>query len=823
MAGAGAAMGEATGGAAGGGEEKLGVALGADAVAALAAGIDAMFAGMDAPARALRRAVSALGAAIDDVSDEDAAAEATEANGAASKARQRLSGVMQMADEVAQRLDHVRIAEERIAAEAPEIRAVVRQVLARQLQGVAEDIRDRRDENVATLAELDAALERIAGAAPDAPVSAAHAAAKEMEAATLAPMEEAIAGLSRAAEAMSVAAGKADPVAMPDWLEPLYTMQEERRLHTAALAELGGNDGEQTAPAPTDAADATGEPGSVTPREAALAGVSRRLPKAESPAGFRLAFGSVLVGLVVISTLIALGRGGTPTWPGLGIFLIAHALATFGAASMLFRSGNARLARLRDEMERLAFRDSLTGLINRRGLTRLVHGWLSAEGERRPRAVAVMNIDLDHFKAVNDTLGHDAGDHVLAVAAERMVACLGDLPAGREEHDDAAVCRTGGDEFCVVLSGEKMARAEEIAGAIVAETAKKIDYEGNACQIGASIGIAYGGGAEGSCNVERLLADADLATYVAKEEGRGRFAIFDPELRAEQEAEAQLAGALIRALSGQAEEAEGQIEIWFQPCIAMPAGDVVAAEALVRWRHAVLGDVPPERLLAAAERNGLGERLSAEIARQVVGAVAAWQQAGIEAPLVTLNLGETELRSRDLPKRLAAAMAEAGLAPGQIGVEAAEASATGRGDVLAQETLSTLRGGGAPVLVDRFGRDAVALSTISAMSATAVKLDRGLVGQLGEDSEGITLLKGLVTLARSLSLNVVASGVETRAQLDLLRAAGCDAMQGFAVARPEPAESFAAWLSFADVVPAAACPLAFPPVADGKAKRAAAS
>ncbi|MEO1318312.1 MAG: EAL domain-containing protein, partial [Pseudomonadota bacterium] len=119
--------------------------------------------------------------------------------------------------------------------------------------------------------------------------------------------------------------------------------------------------------------------------------------------------------------------------------------------------------------------------------------------------------------------------------------------------------------------------------------------------------------------------------------------------------------------------------------------------------------------------------------------------------------------------------------------------------------------------------DAVALSTISAMSATAVKLDRGLVGQLGEDSEGITLLKGLVTLARSLSLNVVASGVETRAQLDLLRAAGCDAMQGFAVARPEPAESFAAWLSFADVVPAAACPLAFPPVADGKAKRAAAS
>ncbi|MEL7173613.1 MAG: EAL domain-containing protein, partial [Pseudomonadota bacterium] len=294
-------------------------------------------------------------------------------------------------------------------------------------------------------------------------------------------------------------------------------------------------------------------------------------------------------------------------------------------------------------------------------------------------------------------------------------------------------------------------------------------------------------------------------------------------LRAEQEAEAQLAGALIRALSGQATESEGRIEIWFQPCIAMPAGEVVATEALVRWRHAELGDVPPERLLAAAERNGVGERLSAEITRLVVDAVSAWREAGITVPLVTLNLGATELRSRDLPKRLEASMTAAGIAPGQFGVEAAEASATGRGAVLAHETLSTLRRAGAPVIVDRFGRDAVALSTISAMSATAVKLDRGLVGQLGEDAEGITLLKGLVTLARSLSFTVVATGVETRAQLDLLRAAGCDALQGFAVARPEPAESFAAWLSFADVVPAERSPLALPATRGGEDAKAAAS
>ncbi|MEL6575320.1 MAG: diguanylate cyclase, partial [Pseudomonadota bacterium] len=651
-------MSEATGAVSGGDD-----AVGAAAAAALAAKVDAMFAGMDAPARALRRAVSALGGVADALNDAEAAAEVAEATGAAGKARQRLSGVMQMADEVAQRLDHVRIAEERIEAAEPPVRAVVRHVLARQLLGVAEDIRDRRDENVATLAELDASLERIAKAAPEAPVDEARKAARAMEGATLAPMEAAIAALNATAEATALGLEDAAAEAMPDWLEPLYTMQEERRLHTAALAELADG-GRRVTEDAAGAEDTVGERPSA--REAALAILSERLPKAESPAGFRLALGSVLLGLVILSTLIAVGRGGAPTWPGLGIFLIAHALATFGAASMLFRTGNERLSQLRDDMERLAFRDSLTGLMNRRGLTRVLSSWLRPGGEaaaRAPRSVAVLHVDLDHFKAVNDTLGHDAGDHVLSVAAERMVACLGTPPAGRTEHEDAAVCRTGGDEFCVVLADGFAARAEEVAGAIVTETAKTIDFEGNACQIGASIGIAYGGGADGSRNPERLLSDADLATYVAKEEGRGRFAIFDPALRAEQEAEAQLAGALIRALSGQATESEGRIEIWFQPCIAMPAGEVVAAEALVRWRHAELGDVPPERLLAAAERNGVGERLSAEITRLVVDAVSAWREAGITVPLVTLNLGATELRSRDLPKRLEASMTAAGIAP----------------------------------------------------------------------------------------------------------------------------------------------------------------
>lgn len=265
-------MSEATGAVSGGDD-----AVGAAAAAALAAKVDAMFAGMDAPARALRRAVSALGGVADALNDAEAAAEVAEATGAAGKARQRLSGVMQMADEVAQRLDHVRIAEERIEAAEPPVRAVVRHVLARQLLGVAEDIRDRRDENVATLAELDASFERIAKAAPEAPVDEARKAARAMEGATLAPMEAAIAALNATAEATASGLEDAAAEAMPDWLEPLYTMQEERRLHTAALAELADGGRRATEDA-TGAEDTVRERPSA--REAALAILSEQIGRA---------------------------------------------------------------------------------------------------------------------------------------------------------------------------------------------------------------------------------------------------------------------------------------------------------------------------------------------------------------------------------------------------------------------------------------------------------------------------------------------------------------------------------------------------------------
>ncbi|MEM7498075.1 MAG: EAL domain-containing protein [Pseudomonadota bacterium] len=815
------------------GEAPFGAAE-AEKATALAGQLETVFAAIDAPARSLRRAVSSLARDIADAG-ADVPEAASEKAATAARARQRLSGVLQVADEAAQRIDHVRIALESCAnAEAPDgsgaawsddgERAAIRQVVARQLSGLAEDILDRRDENAAAAKDLTDALDALVEAWPDASVDASREALVAAEEVAIAPLGTLAEALREAASAVEPEASAPIAAAPPPWLEALYTMQEERVLHAAALTDMAGD-----AVADVDGAPETGQ--SAAPAEpigqvleARLASLYARLPTAESPAGFRLALAAISIGLIAISGVIAFGRGGTPTWVGLGIFLVAHTLAILGAASMLFRHGNLRTKRLAEDMERLAFRDALSGLLNRRGLTRLMSEQLSSTSEE----IAALNVDLDHFKAVNDTLGHDAGDYVLAVSAERMSACISSdtldlesLMAAAEtapgEVEGAAVCRTGGDEFCVVLWGEKAAQAEAIAAAIVEIAAQPIDYEGNRCQIGASIGIARGGGADGPRNPERVLSDADLATYVAKEEGRGRYAVFDASLREAQEAESRLALALFKALDPAGESAEGRIEVWFQPAVELPSGRVVAAEALARWRHPELGDVAPEEFLAAAERNGLAERISTEIMRLVTAAVADWQRAGVAVPLVTLNLGAGELRLRDLPDRLARAASAAGLEPWQLGVEASEMAATGRGSALAREGLGTLAGAGRPIFVDRFGRDEVSLSTVSAMSASAVKLDRGLVGQLGQDADGLALLKGLVALARSLDLPVMATGVETRAQLDLLREAGCDAFQGFAVARPEPAESFAAWLSFSEVVPAREGPFAREMAASRKA------
>ncbi|MEM8595355.1 MAG: EAL domain-containing protein [Pseudomonadota bacterium] len=757
---------------------------------------------MSAPVRALRKAVTAAARRVE--AEAELPEAAGEATAAAGRARQSLSAVLQVGDAVAQRLEHVVTAEEIFAepqreeAQEPSV-TVARFVVARQLSGLAEDLLDRRDEATAALvaiADAAAALEEIL---PDEARAIASdcAAAEAVVVGPLATAAEDLAALGDA-RASAVEAGLAGIEVVPaalDWLKSIYTMQEERVLHERAFEDIEALNGAAPSVEADEAAAAETAKMSFGERIAAMIA---RLPPMETVAGFRLALGAVLTGTTIFVAALALGGGTPPGWFGLAVLAMAQALVGGGAGVLLYQQASGRLARLAEDFERLAFRDALTDLLNRRGLTDLMARKLSpdAGGQRLP--VAVLHIDLDHFKAVNDTLGHDAGDHVLEVTAERMAKTLA------EETSDAALCRIGGDEFCALIWGSAAERAIQAGEALVAVARIPIDWKGNTCQIGASIGVASGGGADGPHAPERLLTDADLATYVAKEEGRGRVAVFDASLRAERDAEARMTVALTRAMEAVGSDESGQsggLSVWFQPAVALGSGGVMVAEALARWRDPDLGEVEPETFLAVAERHGLAERLSSRLLEAVGDAVAQWRAEGVELPIISINLGAMELRLRDIDQRVETVLERAGIPPEGLAVEVRERAATGRGAQLALEALARLRARGVHVIVDRFGRDEVSLSTITAMGASGVKLDRALVGQLGEDADGLALLRGLVSLAGSLSLPVIATGVETKAQLKPLEELGCTALQGFAVARPEPQASFAGWLSFADVLP----------------------
>ncbi|MGF1553524.1 MAG: putative bifunctional diguanylate cyclase/phosphodiesterase [Paracoccaceae bacterium] len=674
--------------------------------------------------------------------------------------RRRLSETSQEADAVAQRLEHVATARAAIAggvADAPAAAHVVEALMT----GLAETVRDRADDVVATTARLAAMLD----ATGEAGASAREALARVERAAG-----EALREAAAALEATIEGAPAPESLAGADlaWLEALYTMDAERALHAGAIGRTS-----VAVEAPGASAE-TPPPSGPSARER----LSTFLESTARP--------ERLVG-VLAGGFLTTAAGLSLAWPGHATALMPAAAGNLALAKLAYDRVRRRLDVEGEAHRRLAFEDPLTATLNRRGMIERMGATL-APAQGAAQALAVLHVDLDHFKAVNDTLGHEAGDHVLSVAAERMRAAVGEA---------GVVCRAGGDEFTVLLPGEAAGRAEEIAGAIVASLAEIIDWQGNPCAIGGSIGIAYGGGAEGPRHPERLLADADLATYTAKAEGRGRYAVFDAALRAEMEAEARLVAALKRAI------AEDRVEVWFQPVMDLASGRVASLEALARWRDAELGggdlgEVDPERFLDVAERHNLLDRLSRCVLARTVASIADWRARGLEPPRVSLNLARAELRVSGLAERLAAAVAEAGLSPEDVAVETTEAAAGGRGGEIARALLGDLRDRGFGVVVDRFGRDQVSLAAITAMRPTAVKLDRALVGDLGASAEGLTLLKGLVTLARSLSLEVVAAGVETRAQLAILEGVGCDAMQGFAVARPMSADSLAEWLTFQD-------------------------
>ena len=414
---------------------------------------------------------------------------------------------------------------------------------------------------------------------------------------------------------------------------------------------------------------------------------------------------------------------------------------------------------LEHRLEYDAAHDPLTGLPNRTLLVRHLD-LVIARGVRNGTETAVLFIDLDRFKLVNDALGHGAGDELLIHFSRRLNSVM-------RASDLAA--RTGGDEFVVVCSDlGSIDDAHDIADRVGALLQHPFTVKGRSVFVSASIGIALAD-AENP-NADDMLRDADAAAYRAKELGRNRHEVFDDALRDATAAALEVETDLHRALE------RHQLFLRYQPIVELASGDLMGAEGLVRWQHPERGLLLPDEFLGAAEVSGLIVPLGREVLALAVGAMSEFPEGLV--PRLAVNLAPRELNQPDLVDRVRAALAEHGVAPHRLCIEITESAVLDEVDT-AIATLNALRDIGVRLAIDDFGTGYSSLSYLRRLPVDIVKIDRSFTAELGEEGANITIVAGIVGLAQGLGLEVVAEGVETARQLSILRELGCTYGQGF--------------------------------------------
>jgi diguanylate cyclase (GGDEF)-like protein len=431
-----------------------------------------------------------------------------------------------------------------------------------------------------------------------------------------------------------------------------------------------------------------------------------------------------------------------------------------------------RLARSATEHQIASLHDPLTGLPNRSLLLTRLRQALD-EARRPGRKVAVLMIDLDRFKEVNDTLGHAAGDDLLKQVTARLTGII-------KPHD--TVARLGGDEFAIVLQDATERSAAALGERLTASLSEAFRVDEVTLNIGASVGIALS--PDHASDAEFLIRYADLALYTAKVD-RGGYAVYDPLSEEHATEQPVLMGELRRGIE------RGELVVHYQPKISVYTGRICGAEALVRWQHPTRGLLSPGQFLPAAETTGLIAPLTHEVIRQALTAVGRWRAAGLDIS-VAINVSARQVANLDLPDQIEAALAHHGLPGDVLIVEMTESCLMG--DQLRSRTvLNRLRAAGIGLSVDDFGTGYSSFTHLRDLPVSEIKIDRSFVTDAAASPANAAIVKSTVELAHNLGLTVVAEGVESPPCLEMLTAIGCDLVQGYLFARPMPADDLVTW------------------------------
>ena len=459
-------------------------------------------------------------------------------------------------------------------------------------------------------------------------------------------------------------------------------------------------------------------------------------------------------------------------------------------------SGNLR--QFRERAHFLAHHDTLTGLPNRR-LFREQLDRAIAHARRAGNGLAMLFIDLDNFKRVNDTLGHQAGDELLQRTAERMLEVVrGTDWVGRESRaplDGDSVARLGGDEFIVLLPDiAAPTDAAAVAQRVLDALSRPFPIAGHEFQVGASVGITTfpGDGA----SAEELVRNGDAAMYHAKSLGKGNYQFYDANMNEAARERVRLESALRRALRGD------ELVLHYQPQYEAASGEIVAFEALVRWQHPERGLLLPGSFIRVAEESGLVRELGQWVLDRACRQAREWRDAGLRPVRMCVNVSNVQFKDPHFDDTVERTLSESGLDPASLELELTETSVMDS-EARSKELLSGLKRLGVTVAMDDFGTGYSSLAALRRLPLDVLKIDRSFVRDIETDADDDAIVAAIVSMGRTLGLRLVAEGVETRAQLERVRACGCHVVQGFLLSRPLTSQAAQALLEGQHVAPAA--------------------